>query len=53
MRWSPKSSNPWGSRKVSVTGSAGFRHPNETDASKTDATAGTSLNERRIHNRIP
>ena len=53
MRWSPRSSNPWGSRKVSVTASAGFRQPTETDDSKTAATAGTSLSERRIQNRIP
>jgi len=52
MRWSPRSSNPWGSRKVSVTASAGFRQPTETNASKTAATAGTSLNQRRIQNQI-
>jgi hypothetical protein len=38
---------------VSVTASGGFPQPTETDASKTAATAGTSLNERRIQNRIP
>ncbi len=53
MRWSPRSSNAWGSRKVSVTGSGAFRQPNETDASKTAATAEISLNERKIPNRTP